>query len=42
MRHAQRFAAAEGNIGDAVLDDALRQIERFRSAEFVAPGFVGP
>ena len=41
MRHAERLAAAEGDVGDAGLDDAPREVERFVAAKLIAPGLVG-
>ena len=41
MRHAERLAAAERNVGDAELADAPREVERFVAAKLVAPRLVG-
>jgi hypothetical protein len=40
VRHPERLAAAEGDVGDARLDDAVRKLERFVAAELIAPGAV--
>ena len=41
MRHAERLAAAEGDVGDAGLDDAPREVERLVAAKLIAPRLVG-
>ena len=41
MRHAERLAAAERDIGDAGLDDAPREVERLVAAKLIAPRLVG-
>ena len=41
VRHAERLAAAEGDVGNAGIDDAAREVERLVAAELVAPGAVG-
>jgi hypothetical protein len=41
VRHAQRLAAAEGDIRDARGDDAAGKVERLAAVKLVAPCPVG-
>ena len=40
VRHAERLAAAEGDVGNAGSDDAAGELERLVAVELVAPGAV--
>jgi hypothetical protein len=40
VRHAERLAAAEGDVRNAGLGDAARELERLFPVELVAPGAV--
>src|SRR4029079_19837030 len=41
MRDAERLAAAEGDEGDAEIDDGAGEAERLVAAQLIAPGLVG-
>ena len=41
VRRTERLAAAEGNVGDAGVGDAPRDVERLVARQLVAPGLVG-
>ena len=41
MRDAERLAAAEGDEGDAEIDDVAGDAKRLVAAQLIAPGLVG-
>jgi hypothetical protein len=40
VRHAERLAAAESNVGNTEVYDAAGEVERFGAVELVMPGAV--